>query len=156
MTSLVSNRYGKLIVISFSHRQKSAYYWNCACDCGNYKTINAQSMKRGATQSCGCIQKAVMTRRLSTHNGTYTKTYTIWQDMKRRCENPQRKDYKYYGGRGIQNKLKSHEDILTAIGPWPGKGYSLDRINNNGHYEAGNLRWATQSQQRQNSRYLGR
>lgn len=43
-------------------------------------------------------------------------------------------------------------DILETIGPCPGKGFTLDRINNDGNYEPGNVRWATQSQQKSNQR----
>jgi len=55
-----------------------------------------------------------------------------------------------WGGRGIQFKLPSFDDFMLALGPAPSKHYSLDRIDNNGHYELGNVRWATRSEQARN------
>lgn len=76
----------------------------------------------------------------------------VFRHIKDRTTNPKCKRYSYYGGRGIKNYLRSEKDIIDAIGKWPGKGYSIDRIDNNGHYEKGNIRWATQTQQNLNRR----
>jgi len=78
---------------------------------------------------------------------------------KQRCNNPKCKDYHKYGGRGIKVCDAWNGDdpapfinyILETIGPKP-KGKSLDRINNAGNYEPGNLRWATPLEQSLNSR----
>src|SRR4029077_2759042 len=76
----------------------------------------------------------------------------ILAQIKQRISNPKCPTYRWYGGRGIKNYIKSVKDIIKSIGKWPGKGYSIDRINNEGHYEIGNIRWATMKQQRQNAR----
>ena len=85
--------------------------------------------------------------------------YRAWSCMKTRCLNPNAARYPYYGGRGIGiaehwiiSFLYFLADIIAEIGPHPGPGWSLDRKNNDGNYEPGNVRWATQSQQRTNSR----
>lgn len=77
-----------------------------------------------------------------------------YQDARARCTNPEHKDYRHYGGQGIRCELTSAQDIIDDIGPRPpgkdAKGravYSLDRIDNTGHYRKGNLRWATRKQQ---------
>jgi hypothetical protein len=75
-----------------------------------------------------------------------------WNDAKQRCINPNNRRYKDYGGRGIEFHLNTWRDLILLIGPRPSNKYSLDRIDNNGHYEKGNIRWATRKQQMQNRR----
>jgi hypothetical protein len=83
--------------------------------------------------------------------------YKRWRGMKIRCNNPSHKAYHRYGGRGIKmcdrwerSFVAFLEDILTTIGPLPGPGYSLDRIDNNKGYGPTNVRWATWEQQANN------
>jgi hypothetical protein len=77
---------------------------------------------------------------------------------KQRCTNPKNPMYKHYGARGIKCNI-TYVELLAAIGRRPSSyvssgrsRYSLDRINNNGHYEVGNVRWATYEQQMANRR----
>lgn len=92
--------------------------------------------------------------------------YRTWIAMKARCENPNRKAYKDYGGRGIKVCYGWYDFILffKDMGIRPGPDYSIDRINNDSNYSCGhceeclregwtaNCRWATQSQQNMNKR----
>jgi len=74
-----------------------------------------------------------------------TPEYVAWQNMKRRCYNANRPDFKYYGGRGIQvceRWLHSFENFYRDMGLLP-EGLTLDRINVNGNYEPFNCRWAS-------------
>lgn len=76
--------------------------------------------------------------------------YKVWAAMKQRCQNPRNSRYHRYGGRGITvcpEWLDSFDAFLAHVGPRPSKGYSLERINNNGNYEPGNVKWATHQQQ---------
>ena len=77
-----------------------------------------------------------------------------WTDMKGRCLNIKNKRYKDYGGRGITiyTPWLKFENFFADMGARPGKGYSLDRIDNNGNYEPGNCRWATWAVQFANRR----
>ncbi len=83
--------------------------------------------------------------------------YARWLSMMNRCHNPQSTNWARYGGRGIivcerwQDFAAFEQDILTTIGPCP-PGLSIDRINNDGNYEPGNVRWATVSEQARNRR----
>lgn len=84
-----------------------------------------------------------------------------WVAMRSRCYNVRSKDFSYYGGRGIdicqrwmrgENGMSGFACFVADMGPKPSPEHSIDRINNDGHYEPGNCRWATSSQQRLNQR----
>lgn len=79
--------------------------------------------------------------------------YSAWSDMRRRCSNPDHPAYKYYGGRGIQvcERWNCFAAYLEDVGERP-SGYSLDRVDNDGNYEPGNVRWADRSTQAKNRR----
>lgn len=77
---------------------------------------------------------------------------TVWTNMKHRCLNPEDKRFAHYGGRGIAicPEWLDFEVFAADMGPHPGRGLTLDRIDNDGNYEPGNCRWATRAQQVQN------
>ncbi len=81
--------------------------------------------------------------------------YRAWQSMKTRCLNPNRKQYKDYGGRGIAvcaEWLTSFANFLAYIGPKPTPEHTLERIDNNSGYQPGNVKWALRIEQNHNTR----
>lgn len=78
-----------------------------------------------------------------------------FQDIKQRCDNPKHIGYKYYGGRGIQclfkNANKFVDYVINELKVNP-RGLTIDRINNNGHYEPGNIRFVTHKENCNNRR----
>lgn len=104
--------------------------------------------------------KAAAAKRALTNVSQYTTEEKIvclvMMGAKQRCTNPNSKAYKNYGGRGIEFRFAGIEVatrwVCDNLGLKPSKKYSIDRIDNNGHYERGNLRWATTVEQARNKR----
>jgi len=129
--------------------------WLCECDCGNFKEVFAHHVKTGNVQSCGC--KALIDNRSNSSTrfgGTNTPEWTSYHAAKKRCNPKHANKYPDYAGRGIEFRLGSFQSFLEHIGPRPEPkfDYSLERIDNDGHYEYGNVRWATKQEQARNRR----
>jgi hypothetical protein len=90
------------------------------------------------------------------HGHAGSPTYKSWQGMKRRCYVPHCADYPNYGGRGIVvcERWHAFENFLADMGERPGRGLSIERVDNDGDYEPGNCRWATKLDQCRNRRYV--
>lgn len=89
------------------------------------------------------------------HSMSQTSEYTSWENMKQRCYNLKSKNYKNYGGRGvnISDEFKnSFLDFYKYMGDKPSINHSIDRIDVNGNYERGNMRWADSTTQNRNQR----
>jgi hypothetical protein len=135
--------------------------WLCVCSCGNFTVVSGRHLTSGATRSCGCLQQEAV-RRTGKDNTTHTHSrrgqttaeYRAWCHMWSRCTNPNVERYPNYGGRGIRvcKRWKRFENFYADVGPRPSERYSIDRIENDGNYEPGNVRWATRSEQRRNRR----
>jgi hypothetical protein len=91
------------------------------------------------------------THNMTRINGKHTPEFAAYIMAKDRCSNLNSQAWKNYGGRGIEFRFKSFTEFYLELGPRP-NGLTLDRINNDGHYEIGNVRWATRSQQQSNQR----
>lgn len=157
---LTGQKFGKLKVLGQAGKDKwGNFRWLCRCECGQEKIICGTDLKSGKTKSCGCLRKEVTIKR-STKNGHNIKIetsriYDSWRNMIQRCTNPNRNDYKNYGGRGITvcerwSGENGFIHFLEDMGERP-KGCSIDRINNNKGYCKENCRWVTPTQQARNT-----
>ena len=97
---IVGNKYGRLVVLEFSHLSddRKRTYWKCVCDCGNEIVTRGDSLKNGHTNSCGCYNKEIVsqTKGATTHGLTNTRLYRIYTGMKSRCYNHNMENYKYF------------------------------------------------------------
>lgn len=81
--------------------------------------------------------------------------YHTWSGIRARCTNPKNPNWPNYGGRGIricERWLQSFEAFVADVGERPSAAHSIDRRDNDGHYEPGNVRWATAGEQAANKR----
>lgn len=158
-------RFGSLVAISpTKERNRGNVIWICKCDCGNEFKTTSVSLTSGRTISCGCVRRKKASENAKsgnnrrTHGMRGTKIYYVWCQMKQRCFNPKHKYYENWGGRGItvcdewKNDFQAFYDYVSQLPHFREEDYSLDRINNDGNYEPGNVRWATHYEQVHNRR----
>ena len=159
--NLIGQRFGRLLVIEKTEQrvENGSIVWKCRCDCGNETSVRSDSSRSGFTASCKCSLREHGFKHGHSNRIRQTREYMTWAAMIQRCFNPNRTGYKNYGGRGIavcaewKNSFENFLAYLKTNGMFPKPpGLSIDRIENNGNYEPGNVRWATPLQQLQNQR----
>lgn len=159
LKDLTGMKFNKLIVIERvenpNKNPKDLHaYWKCLCDCGNYHIAKGSDLISGNIQSCGCYA----IERSTTHGMRHAKIYNTWCNMKARCYNPNKKDYKNYGGRGIvvydkwKDNFQAFYDYVSKLQHYGEKGYTLNRIDNDGNYAPNNVEWSTDIEQANNKR----
>ena len=161
---ITGRKFGRLFAIKRHHKEKDgAYYWLFKCDCGNEAIVRKANVLFGKTKSCGCLQKdtaSVVGTKTKTHGMTRTRFYKIWIGILVRCNNSNSTSYSRYGGRGIRCLFTSFEHFrdtmyasyLKHCEIHGGSNTSIERINNDGNYEADNCKWSTQKWQQRNKR----
>jgi hypothetical protein len=158
----IGKRFGHWVVLAklLNHRYpagQTAALWLCRCDCGSERPVLANSLRRGASTNCGCVQREQLGARCLIHGhskkGQYSRAYRSWAGMLQRCGNPRRKEFPHYGGRGITvcDRWLIFTNFLLDMSERP-SGTSIDRVNPDGNYEPGNCRWAAPAQQVANRR----
>lgn len=153
-------RFGRLQVLQRAHRHPGTW-WLCQCDCGVLVQVNGTGLY-GNTRSCGCLKRDATIARNKAKRRNYAASrddsdlYVVWYGMIVRCTHPQDPGYVRYGARGIRvcdEWLASFQVFKRDVGPRPTLQHTLDRYpDNTGHYEPGNVRWATRQEQARNTR----
>lgn len=164
---LVGHKFGRLLVtgIADSRDIGKLIVLTCKCDCGAECLAVKRRLTNGKKRSCGCVLKEMsrngLLNRRHGHAARRSQSpeYTAWRSMLGRCTtNENAKDFKNYYGRGIRvcqewSGPGGFQLFLNHVGPRPSPKHSIDRINNDGNYEPGNVRWATKPQQCRNKRH---
>jgi len=153
-----------LSVIWFSHTDKhNKSHYTCLCECWNQKTVAMSSITRWLTKSCWCIQKSIVSKTITEYNKSLWRNtdwrsknslYGTYKWMLSRCYNVNAPEYLRYWQRWIKvhdNWLWDNWFLNFIKDLWDKQIWkSIDRINNNWHYEPTNVKWATPLEQAQN------
>lgn len=159
LKDITGHKFNRLTVVSRAENSKNGKaMWLCKCDCGNTLIVWGSNLRNGHTKSCGCLQKEKTTNRNLVHGKACTNIHSTWKSMTQRCCNPNATSFKYYGARGIsvceewKRDFQAFYDYVSQLPHFGEEGYSIDRINNNGNYEPGNVKWSTRKEQSSNRR----
>lgn len=166
MINEIGNTYGRLTVVSkapskVTNGGKSRLaMWVCVCECGMTITTSGHDLRRGNTQSCGCMRRDHLLEANTTHGDAlrnkFARLYRIWANINTRCTNQNFSEFSSYGGKGITNEFESYE----AFKEWAyANGYkdqpegtpkkemlSIDRIDPDKGYSPENCRWISLSE----------
>lgn len=167
---LTNKKIGKLTIIERQGNAKSGHVlWLCRCNCGNEKLISSNQLR--TTKSCGCLQKQMVKEKMCNrqfsknkkeyHGMQKTRLYRCWQDMKKRCYNPNSKSSKSYMAKNISVCDEWKNSFLNFYNWSINNGYNvnltIDRIDVYGNYEPSNCRWVdikTQNNNRRNNKLV--
>lgn len=150
---LAGRKFGQWTVLRYAGKQKKAHQWLCECKCGTISKVSGANLGR-ASLSCGCLKHKRAAAKKQIHGVRRDAEYEAWSLMLARCVNTKRRDYCFYGGRGIrvcERWRYSFDTFYADMGPKPSTR-SLDRINHDGDFEEANCRWVTAKQRQRNRR----
>ena len=137
--NLTGQVFGRLTVIKEvepynSPEGRKVSKWLCQCSCSNTKEVIGNLLRSGNTTSCGCLQKEQVSKAKKTHGLGNHRLYDTWKNMNARCNNPEKDNYKYYGGKGVYVCPEWHEDNPNGLANFVNdmeasyvEGYQLDK-----------------------------
>jgi hypothetical protein len=150
---IIGKRFDRLIVIGYLGMSKRHHSrWLCKCNCGRELEVLGNSLTSGNTKSCGCIFEEWLSVHNYKHGHCHTGEHQTWTNMKQRCNNSKRPDFKYYGGRGIKicKRWLKFKNFFADMGEKPADK-TLGRIDNDLGYCPENCEWQTEEQQKNNT-----
>lgn len=146
----IGSQYERWTVLENHHRNsRNRRLAKVLCRCGKEGIVQQCALKNGTSKSCGCYKKGTVHGKI-THGMTGTPEWKTFHSAKKRCTNPNDTRYHRYGGRGVEFRFGSFQEFYEELGTKPSPQHSINRINNDGHYEPGNVEWATDEEQRKN------
>lgn len=157
----IGKEFNWLTVVSVFRKgsgRKTKTFYRCRCRCG--KLVNQNDSNLFKVTSCGCYARSRTANKVAG-----TPEYAVWIQMNQRCYNKNCKAYKNYGARGVTvcaawrtkpgKQAQAFRAFLKYVGLRP-KGdrrqWSIERKENNGNYEPGNVKWASNGEQSRNRR----
>lgn len=147
---MIGSIFGRWTVVSASDEKRNRKrMWLCRCMCGTERLVVAGNLRSGVSKSCGCLHlENIHAKRFRHGRNTADRTYQSWSSMRDRCNNPRNAKFHRYGGRGIRvcERWNSFENFLADMGECPPE-FSIERMNNDGHYEKDNCKWASRREQ---------
>lgn len=143
-------KYNSLVVLGEAAKRGEKRYVKCLCDCGGETIVRLTHIRSGQIKTCGCGRS-----HRKTHGMSRSPEFKSWLHMKERCHKEDNPQYHNYGGRGVEVCSEWRDDFQAFydhIGPKPSPELTVDRVDNDGNYEPGNVRWASRQQQCRNFR----
>ena len=154
---LTGLKFGKLTAVRIIEKARTnGVKWMCRCDCGNETTAWSGKLKSGKKKSCGCMWQT--NGRYADGKGPQTKLCGIWKQLKQRCGNPNNKDYRYYGARGVT--VCEEWQSFRGFEAWALKngykeGLTIDRIDGTVKYSPDNCQWISRKENCKKQRKRG-
>ena len=126
----------------------------CRCKCGLEKLVHWQSLRRGKSNGCLSCRSELGQQFYNVPKWLRKRMRSAARNAISRCTNKENRMYRYYGERGIKVEFSDWKTFVSYLLTLPGHDnidLVLDRINNDGNYEVGNLRFVNWIESHKNS-----